>query len=595
MQSYKLARRITPYIRPRLPLVLLGYGCALLAVVLNMTNPILFSVLIDRVLIEGKREWLVPLLALSVGLAIGSALLGTLRSIVFRYLGIRHTLDFRERVLAHMRRIPLPEIEKHGPGKFAPLLGWDTANLANYLNSVVVELVIQGLTMSVAVAMIFYMDWRLGIAALVSIPLLVMVPRLYRKPLSRAAGHIRTHNEEVGSFMFEAIQGSREIRAFGLEGWEAGRNEKLYRDLVASSTIEAGYRTLAGQSSGFAMSVVIVCLYGFGSGQVLNGELTIGLLVAAVQYFYNLLQPLLIMNNFYGDIKQAEVAMERIEHFFAIPAEPMAATPPSHAAASGSMEKEERRERTLPSVISSRLNVSYDGIDLLQDVEFAVLPGQAAAFVGRSGAGKSTLFKALLGFMPIESGELVLADKPFGQWTRAELCRSVGAVFQETFIFIGTLHDNIALGDPSFSEEEVYEAACLAGLKTFVDSLPEGLHTRVDNQGFQLSGGQRQRMAIARVMLRKPDILILDEPTSALDRATEEQVLAALDELMKGKTTLVSTHRIETIRTADVIYVMDRGRIVDSGTHEELSTRSRYYRDLLKEPDMAAEEVVPSA
>jgi len=193
--------------------------------------------------------------------------------------------------------------------------------------------------------------------------------------------------------------------------------------------------------------------------------------------------------------------------------------------------------------------------------------------------------------MPLTSGFLARGSHSAGVTSPPR----IGAVFQETFIFAGSLFENIALGQLAATEEEIYEAACKAGLQSFVDSLPDGLHTRVDNQGFQLSGGQRQRIAIARVFLQKPDILILDEPTSALDQVTEDLVLTSLKDLMAGKTMLISTHRIETIRFSDSIYVMDQGEIVDYGTHEELFNRSALYKKLMSESYQNKEKELSTA
>ncbi|MBB6729986.1 ABC transporter ATP-binding protein [Cohnella zeiphila] len=581
MHSFKLLRRALPLLAPRRRLVALGYFCMLLGIALATAQPMLFSLLIDKVLTGGRTEWLAPLLTLSFLFALAGALLGIARGAAFRYLGVKHILDLRERVLAHLRRIPLPEIEKHGPGKYSALLGWDTATVSNFIDNVLVELAFQSATMAFALAMIFYMDWRLGIAALLSAPLLVLVPRLYGKPISRYARRLRAHNEEIGAFMYETIQGSREIRAFGLEAWESERNGSMYRNLVANSTREAVFRTLSGQTSVLAIGAVIVFLYGFGSGQVQSGALTVGSLVAAIQYFNSLLHPITIMSNYFGDIKQGEVALDKIEDFLRIPAETASAG--NNSGASNEREPD-NSEDGLPIGLEARnLRVSCDGANILRGVGFRVRPGQFAAFVGRSGSGKTTLFKALLGLAGADSGELLLGGRPLAAWTRRELSRRVGVVFQETFVFAGTLLENIAIGRLSAAEEEIYEAACLAGLKPFVDALPHGLRTRIDNQGLQLSGGQRQRVAIARALLKRPDLLILDEPTSALDRATEEEVLASLRERMKGKTVLMSTHRVETVRAADVIYVLDKGSVADAGTHEELAARCPLYRELLAE------------
>jgi len=574
MQSFRLFLRLKKHIDIRWKLTIVAYVLTLLSLILNMTQPMLFSYLIDHVFIENNMDLLVPILSYSLGFAALSVIFNIIQSTIFRYLGIQHTLDLRTIVIAHLRKIPLPEIEQNGPGKYSPLIGWDTWTMANFLNHVVLQLLVQWFSMLFAVSMIFYMDWRMGLIAVASIPLLIYIPQLFGKAMKYYANNVRLHNEEIGGHVLEFIQGSREIRSFGLEEWEHHKNNTFYQKLVQSSTRETFFRTLSSQTGSIAISLIIVIMYYYGSQHILNSTLTIGLFVAAVQYFNNALNPIQAMNHFMGDLKQSEVAMQRIEEFLNIPEETAATV------------KEFKRGSNVrlndPAVEGHNLRVSYEGAEILRDVNFTVMTGQTAAFVGRSGCGKSTLFKTLLGFMPIESGSLKVEGIPLNMWSRQEIRGHIGAVFQESFLFADTLYENIAIGDLTASAENVYEAACKAGLKKCIDALPEGLYTKLGNQGFQLSGGERQRVAIARVLLQKPSVLILDEPTSALDKTTENEVLAALQELMKGKTTLFSTHRLDTIREADIIYVIDRGEVIDCGSHTELMIRCPYYSQLVQ-------------
>ncbi len=590
MQSFKLFMRLSPHIRIRWKLTGIAYVCAIASLALQLFQPFLLSYLIDDVLIAKNQKWLTIILALSIGFALLSVVLTIIRSGIFRYLGIQHTLDLRNALLAHLRKIPMTEIEKYGAGKFSALIGWDTATMGNFANHIVVELVKQWFAMIFSVVMIFYLDWHLGVISLLSIPILLLIPRLFNAPISRYVSRVRTHNEEVGTHLLESIQGSRDIRALGLESWEERRNETFYRHLVKASTGETLFSTLSGQTGTLAISAIIVLIYGIGSMQIISGALTVGMLVASIQYLNNALGPVQVMNDFFGELQKGEVAMERIEQFLDSPTESFAvaagvstagvstsADAPAVAAASADGPPP---QKACQSVRCRGLNVRYDGADLLRGIDFMAKPGQITAFVGRSGSGKTTLFKALMGFMPVHSGELYLGQVPYERWSRSELSRHVGIVFQESFLFAGTLFENIAIGKWPATEEEVYEAACRASLQPLIDALPDGLHTRIDHQGFQLSGGQRQRVAIARAILKNPQILLLDEPTSALDRNTEAQVMDALKQRMKNKTMMVSTHRLSTMMSADVIYVMDQGAIVDSGTHAELLKRCDVYASL---------------
>lgn len=572
MQSFRLFKRLYPYVDMRWKLTLLAFSCTFAGLLLGMLQPLLFSYLIDHVLIEKKAEWVAPLLGLSLTLTVFSVAFTIVRSGLFRYLGICNTLDIRRALLRHIRKIPVHEIEKSGTGKFSALLGFDTATMGNFLNHVIVELSSQLFMMAAALVFLFVMDWRIALLAVAVIPLLLYIPRLFRKPMADSAAHVRSHNEQVGTVLIESIEGSKEIRAFGLEAWEERRNDNLYAGLIRASTRETLLRVVTGQTGMLPISLIVVVLYWFGSRQALNETISVGMLVASVTYLNNALNPVRTMNDYFGELQRTEVAMSRIEEFMRTEIEPAisAELPPIGGPDAG-------RAGADAAIDCRSLRVSSEGADIVRGIDFTVKRGQVAAFIGRSGSGKTTLFKSMIGFMPIESGELVIEGVPIRHMTRRDLVSTFGVVFQESFLFRGTLYENIALGDLNASREEVYEAARLARLQAFIDGLPDGLDTRVDHKGFQLSGGQRQRIAIARAFLKKPPILLLDEPTSALDRETEGEVLAALGELMRGKTTLLSTHRLETVQNADIIYVMENGRIVEAGTHLELMARRGTY------------------
>ncbi|MEF2966123.1 ABC transporter ATP-binding protein [Paenibacillus sp. M1] len=565
MRLYWRLQKYHPANRRRVGAVFL---LAFLVMVLNLYQPVLISRFIDSVLVNGRQELVFPILSMYLGLAIAGMVLNILQQTLSRYLEIDHILGLRAVVLGHLRKTPMTEIEKNGHGKYLELMGNDISKVASFLILIFVEFITLVFQMLIAVGLIFFMDWRLGIIALISIPLTFALPRLLRSPLKSAAENVRSHNQDIGGYLVESISGSREIRAYGLEGWEKARNDRMYKGLIRSSTMEGMFRSVSGQSGMLIVSITVTILYGLGSTQVMNGAITVGMMVAAIQYIFMALQPIQAMNHLYGHMISSEISMTRLLEFLSSPVE----------AASSTQSREVPASEADEPVISARgLNVSYDGIGILKGVDFQVYEGQLAAFVGRSGSGKTTLFRTLLGFMPVESGELHVKRLPHREWSREMLAEHWGVVFQENFLFKGTLYENVALGRQGVGEEEVYRALCEADLKDYVDSLPNGLHTHLDNQGFQLSGGQRQRVAIARAIVKAPDFLVLDEPTSALDRHTEEQVMQSLHKAMRHKTTLISTHRLDMIMAADVIFVMENGRIIDRGTHQELLERCESY------------------
>ncbi|MGB8954278.1 MAG: ABC transporter ATP-binding protein [Tumebacillaceae bacterium] len=578
MQSFKLFMRLSPYINIRWGLTGTACLCALLGIGLLLAEPLIFSNIIDRVLIGKETDLLPTLLWLAVLCPVASLILTTAKTGIFRYLGIRNTLDIRNVLTNHLRKVPLHEIEKNGVGRFVALFGMDAFTLANFLNHIVVELVSQFFMVIVAVGMILYLDWRLGLMALVTVPILLVMPKLFTKPLNHHIGHVRTHNEQIGAHLYECIDGSKEIRAFGLEKWEEQRNENMYRGLIHSSIRESLFRVVAGQAGSLPVSLIIVAVYWFGTNQVLENTLTVGMLVAAVNYLNNMLRPIQIMNHYFGDLQSTQVAIERIEAFLNTDIEQ-----PARLEQAGPSALDEAAAATeSDTVIECRdLYVAVDGVEILKGVDLSIPRGQVIAFVGRSGSGKSTLFRTLMGFLPHKHGTLVLGGTPIERMSRSNLREHLGMVFQEPFTFKGTIYENIQLGHFAATEAEVWEAADNANLTEFLHTLPEGIHTPVAYKGSSLSGGQKQRISIARAFLQTPEILILDEPTSALDRQTETEVMERLKRVMRGKTTLIATHRLDTVMRADVIYVLDQGRVAEFGTHEELMAREGIYHSMV--------------
>lgn len=597
MNIVKMYIRLMRYVTPRWRLTGIAFLLTTLALILDLLQPFIISQFIDQVLIGQKVNLVLPLLGSSLGLTVLTASLSVISFSIFRYLEARCTLDMRSTVLGHIRRIPLTEIEKNGAGKYMALMGMDTSSTSRFINVLVIDLVKMWMQMLVSLIIIFIMDWRLGLVAICSIPVVMGVPHLYRRTIREVVNKLRTHNEEIGSYLVENIQGSREIRTYGLEEWEEQRNEVMYKELVKVSVREGLFRQLSGRTGALVIAITVILLYGFGSGQVISGVFTVGMLVAAVQYIQNVLNPIQNMNYLISDLLGSEAAMSRIEEFLQTPTEAMI------IGRSSSNEEQGRDDRTtatgeeeaatgsdwnetLNGISCRNLFVSYDNALILKGITLKVAKGQMAAFVGRSGSGKSTLFKTLQGFMSVDAGEIHIGHKAVSQLSRQAISQRISFVSQECYLFKGTLLENIRLGKLDATEDQVYEALCQVDLKAFVDLLPDGVYTKLDNQGFQLSGGQRQRVVLARAIIRNPDILILDEPTSALDRNTEEQVLSTIYRIMKDKTVLISTHKLESIMAADIIYVMEQGRIIDYGTHAELLDHCAVYRELVNRQEM---------
>ncbi|MBN2353503.1 MAG: ABC transporter ATP-binding protein [Spirochaetales bacterium] len=581
-RSLKLLKNINT----RWPLLITAYVLVLLITGVTLVNPLLFAFIIDHVLLKGETNYLIPILLLGLGIAVFNCVFSIVKDTIFRYLDINYTLDLRDAALRHLRKIPILEIEKTGPTKFQNFLGLDTAMTSNFITRILVEWFSNASVLFISLGIVFFMDWKLGSIAILFVIFLIFFPRFFKRPLLKYSQKVREHNEENGSYLLECMEGSKEIRILGLEDWESKRNKIMYKGIIKVSTLDSLFRSVSNNMSGLIISIIIIAIYWMGSYLTGSAVISIGLFVAVVSYLNNSLFRVLSINSFYGDLQATNLAIQRLDDFLQSPVEAhfrtaddgngRGFTPTAAPRVDDSPGEEEPKALEIMG-----LNVTVGNKRIISDMNVSIEKNKKIAFVGLSGSGKTSFYKTLLGFMPVESGEIFVFGENTKTFSRDRINSMMGVVFQDSFIFKGTIHENILIGNLQATEEEVYAAACNANLKPLLDKLPQGIFTSIHNKGLDLSGGERQRIAIARTFLKKPQILLLDEPTSALDQLSEYYVIDALDKLMAKKTTLISTHRLGTIKNADLIVLLDNGRIVDSGTHDELMNQSALYYTLV--------------
>ncbi|MBR3746676.1 MAG: ABC transporter ATP-binding protein, partial [Selenomonadaceae bacterium] len=374
---------------------------------------------------------------------------------------------------------------------------------------------------------------------------------------------------DITSLLQESISSVRVVKSFVREDYEIDRF-KVENELNFKATIDnVKISSLLTPTVEFLAAVAVTFIVWFGGYEVVNGIMSAGALVAFLTYAVNLANPVKRLSRIYGKIQKAMAAIDRIFHVLDMP--------------ESVNDKPDAIE--LPKV-SGKVSVknvtfSYDGIhNALEDVSFDVQPGQMIAFVGPSGAGKSTIANLIPRFYDVTAGAIEIDGHDIRNVKVNSLREQIGIVPQETLLFSTTVLENIRYGRLDATDDEVIAAAKAANADKFIRELPEGYQTQIGERGLNLSGGQRQRMAIARAMLKNPQILILDEATSALDTESEKIVQAALDDLMVGRTSFVIAHRLSTIFAADKIFVIDKGRVCESGTHKELLELGGVYSNL---------------
>ncbi len=581
--------RYLRYLRPFGGLMALMLGFILVVAGLDIIAPWPVKFIVDNVIggqpfQGGPGAWFVATFggdprvqAAILGLAL---LLVTLlqgaAAFIYEYLsGLvqeRATFLLRSDVFEHVQRLPLQFFDQQRLGDVLKRVTDDAGKIMVALVSSMGEFTVDAVKFVGFAAVMLFVNWRFSIIVLAYVPLLLFLYVTFRQNIRETARVARHQEGEMTSLTLETLGAIREVKAFGREAHQLALFEAHGRDRIHSALRSIRWEASFSPVIDFIQAASTAAVIWYGVSQVLLGQFTVGELLIFMAYLKDMYRPLRHFSKLAANLQKAAASADRLGKV--LDAEVTIVDAPG-ALPVGRV----RGDLTFTDVAFAYPTAPEQPV--LEGISFRVNAGQVVALVGGTGAGKSTITNLLMRFYDVTAGAIRLDGHDLRQIRLTDLRRQFAIVPQESVLFATSVRDNIAYGRPEADEAAIVAAAQAANAHDFILDLPQGYDTIVGERGGTLSGGQRQRIAIARALLRDAPILILDEPTAALDAASEEAVMSALERLMRGRTTFIVAHRLSTVRAADLIVVMEKGQIVEQGTHEELLRRGGHYAHLV--------------
>ncbi len=564
-------RRVLQLIRPYTPLVILTLILALITVVTTLLAPVLTGDAVDMILGPGAVDFAgLGKLALEIaGTILCTAVAQWLMNVVNNRITFQVVRDMRVRAFEQLELLPLKYMDAHRPGDAISRITTDVEQFSDGLLMGFTQLFTGVLTILGTLGVMLAIDWRIALVVVALTPLSIFVARFiatHTYSMFKVQSETRA---EMTSLVEELVGNEHLVRAFGYESRAEERFDKINLDLQKCGVRAIFFSSLTNPCTRFVNALVYAAVGVLGAFVAIAGGITVGQLSVFLNYANQYTKPFNDISGVMTELQNALACAQRV--FDLIDETPITPDAPEAIAlphGAGSVEFDHVKFRYV------------DDVPLIEDMNLKVMPGQRIALVGPTGCGKTTLVNLLMRFYEINGGTLRVDGHPIDEVTRDSLRANLGMVLQETWLKAGTIAENIAYGKPDATREEIIEAAKKARAHSFICRMPNGYDTQVAEDGGNISQGQRQLLCIARVMLRRPPILILDEATSSIDTRTEVLVQDAFEELMKGRTSFIVAHRLSTIKNADQILVMKAGNIIERGTHEELLAQGGFYKQL---------------
>ncbi|MGV3615849.1 MAG: ABC transporter ATP-binding protein [Fimbriimonas sp.] len=567
----KTLLRLFEYTRAHRARLIWGTVLTLAGTAVELIPPYLTLHLVDDVLRAGRSEMFLPLIGGMVAAQLGVMLVRMARGRNVAYLGMEITVAIRHSLFQKLQSLSLSFYDKRNVGSIMSRMTNDTGQLYDVLvDGIPVVLNQLALLIGIPIALLL-INWQVGIWALVPLPFVFLAVRWFRRRMTRAWSRVHHQWSRMSGALNGILQGQRVVKAFHGEGREVGRFNQRITELARSGYVaESSWSTFFPIVT-FTMALSTIVVWYVGGRGVLASAMTLGELTAFLAYVGRLEGPLMMLQRIIDWSTRALTAAERVFEVMDTPVDIQ------EAPDAVPMPKVEGAVKFVD------VHFGYDHArEVLHGIDLEVKPGEMIGLVGHSGAGKSTLINLLMRFYDPTQGHIELDGIDLRKVQLEDFRRQVGVVLQESYLFPGSVRGNIAYGRPDASLEEIMAAAKAANAHDFIVNFPDGYDTYVGERGQRLSGGERQRIAIARAILHNPKVLILDEATASVDTETERMIQEALENLVEGRTVFAIAHRLSTLRNADRLVVIDKGKVAEIGTHEELLAKEEgIYRKLV--------------
>ncbi|MDX9979692.1 MAG: ABC transporter ATP-binding protein [Lentisphaeria bacterium] len=573
MDRRQILLRLMVHLVPYLWMAALGLSLTLLITALNLMPPYLNKILIDQVITPRNLPLLPKVVLALAGVSIASAVVSVFRSNVMQWVGQKVLLDMRTEIYERLQMLRLRFYAQRETGRIMARVTSDLGRLQHFVSEGVQEMIVNIATMLIIASILLAMNWRLFLLALAPTPIIAVSTYLFGRRIHLLFHRIWRRSSGLTAILADTIPGIRVVKAFAQERRETAKfqanSEQLFSEEMRAVRLSSAFFPFLHLQT----TLGSILIFSVGGYMVIHGAATVGTLVAFTSYLWRFYMPVQNFGQMNQSLQRSLTSAERV--FEILDADPEPIMRP------GLVLEQMRGE-----VEFRNIRFSYEpGKYALDDVSFTVHPGEMIGLVGPSGAGKSTLAHLIARFYEVEEGGIYIDGHDVRDFDLQWFRQQIGVVLQDPYLFRGTIWENIAYANPDASAEEILAAAKAANAHEFVMNMPDGYDTMIGERGQSLSGGERQRISIARAVLRDPKILILDEATASVDTETESKIQLALERLIENRTTFAIAHRLSTLRKASRLVVLDKAKLAEMGTHDELLAQDGLFAKLCRMQD----------